>query len=332
MRAKPAARPAQHLGARRAGCRRGPSRSAHGARAPGASVVARRRGACGRGPASAPRRRASRRSAALGIDVGVAAGARAACVGRSARAARRPIARRAAQRQRAGTRAATPGLRTMRAEALVGDVVEAQRVAVREQHALAEGDEHASGRRRRSDAAVASSSASPTRKSRLPAMKATAALARRPRRSTSAQRASKPRSAHVVADPDLEQVAEDEHRVGVGVAQVRGPGLEGAAACSRRGAGREMKSIARQPRRGDGRRRPRAARQRAAPTLPCAAHAARATSGDDGRARDRHVVERHVVVAAAVAGAHLLDRVDDVAARRRPCRTPRSPSPAASPT
>jgi hypothetical protein len=31
---------------------------------------------------------------------------------------------------------------------------------------------------------------------------------------------------HVVADPDLEQVAEDEHRVGVGVAQMRGPGRE----------------------------------------------------------------------------------------------------------
>ena len=33
---------------------------------------------------------------------------------------------------------------------------------------------------------------------------------------------------HVVADPDLEQVAEDEHRVGVGVAQVRRPRLEHA--------------------------------------------------------------------------------------------------------
>ena len=33
---------------------------------------------------------------------------------------------------------------------------------------------------------------------------------------------------HVVADPDLEQVAEDEHGVGVGVAQMRRPGLEHA--------------------------------------------------------------------------------------------------------
>ncbi len=33
---------------------------------------------------------------------------------------------------------------------------------------------------------------------------------------------------HVVADPDLEQVAEDEDRVGAGVQHVRGPGVERA--------------------------------------------------------------------------------------------------------
>ena len=48
-----------------------------------------------------------------------------------------------------GTRAASAALRTCGAIALVVDVVEAQRVAVREQHALAEGDERRSGRRRR---------------------------------------------------------------------------------------------------------------------------------------------------------------------------------------
>ena len=163
---------------------------------------------------------------------------------------------------------------------------------------------------------LASSSASPTRKSRLPAMKPTVRSRRRRGEHLDAARLEAALG-HVVADPDLEQVAEDEDGVGVGVAQVRGPGVERArrvlgevqvarAGRSRASAPARRRSAASRPR-----QRRRARRRR------CHGAGARSTptSGDDGRARDRHVVERHVGVAAAVAGAHLLDRVDDVLAR-----------------
>ena len=99
-----------------------------------------------------------------------------------------------------------------------------------------------------------SSSASPTQEVAVADHEGDRALRARPRASTSAQRASKPRSARVVADPDLEQVAEDEHRIGAACARrcaAQASKVRGVLASRCRS---EMKSIARQPRRRDERR------------------------------------------------------------------------------
>ena len=113
---------------------------------------------------------------------------------------------------------------------------------------------------------VASSSASPTRKSRLPATEAD-----RPIGGGSGEHLGaalfEAAFRHVVAQRDLEQVAEDEHGVGVGMAQVRRPGLEDARLCVRHVQVREQVDGARVRRRdegrqGLGRRQRRCARRR----------------------------------------------------------------------
>ena len=124
--------------------------------------------------------------------------------------------------------------------------------------------------------------------------------------------------ARVVADPHLEQVAEDEHRVGPRAAHVARPGLEAT-----RRVGRQMQvadEVDRLPvvRRVESTERGQGERSHRGPL---------SISSDARSANDRHVFERHVAVAALAAGLDLLDRVDHLGARHHLARTPRSPSP-----
>jgi hypothetical protein len=67
----------------------------------------------------------------------------------------------------------------------------------------------------------------PTRKSRLPARKATVRRWPAASASTSTQALSKGPVSHVIADPDLEQIAQHKHRIGLRALQIGTP-LKGA--------------------------------------------------------------------------------------------------------
>jgi hypothetical protein len=134
----------------------------------------------------------------------------------------RPIACRAANGKRS-ERALHRGPANDGAIALVGDIVDAERVAVREHDAIVERDDE--GRVGEADDAARAEHGVADEEVAIAGHEGDHPLGRRGAQHLDAARLEAALG-HVVADPDLEQVAEDEHRVGVGVAQVRGPGRE----------------------------------------------------------------------------------------------------------
>ncbi len=206
-----------------------------------------------------------------------------------------------------GSRACVAGLRVQARKLLVGHVGQAQRVAVGQQHALLPGAQQ----RRVGQAACTPMSrrnGGVSRKSRLPTIKATWRW-RAASRSTWMQRASNSICTRVVAEPELEQVAEDDHRIGPRAVHVGRPGLEGA----RQGVAQvqvgdevdRLPAVAAPPIRGRrqhagyGRHRRRRAR----------------VSRSRRRARSSPSSSGTSAWPAAVAGAHLLDRVHHLGAR-----------------
>ena len=264
---------------------------------------------------------AARPSASTSTD---ASGARRArCVARSRARIR---ARRCARRSASGSASAAALPRRtahLRAEALVGDVGQAQRVAVRQQHALAERDAARSGRAG-AMTPQASSIASPTQEVAIAGHEGDACVGAPPARSTAAQRASKPRCRRVVADPDLEQVAEDEDRVGAACAAGTPPRPRRS-----RGVLAAQVQVGDEVDRAPASAAPASSRERRAAPEPAAPRDT-PRSGHDAGASDHHVLERHVVVAAAVAGASRPRSRRRRRCPRPPCRTRHSPSPAAS--
>ena len=120
------------------------------------------------------------------------------------------------------------------------------------------------------------------------------------------QRCSKPAWRAVVADPHLEQVAEDEDRVGRRVCAGSAPRRRTSRGVSSARCRSVMKSIARQP--GAASISTNSAGSGGAATARACFRPARS------RGSMHDVLDRHVVVAALAAGLHLLDRVDDLAA------------------
>jgi len=110
----------------------------------------------------------------------------------------------------------------------------------------------------------------------------------------------------IVADPDIEQVAEHEDGVGGGLPQVDRPGLEGAPGSASLRWRSEMKSDGIP---GAWRGEFEVSRQRPGRRWAgCRCAAGRHQRHLDGPL-DAHVFQRHVVVEALAAGAHVLDLV-----------------------